>query len=175
MDKKIKRCKYSLPHFKDGKFEHHCIVNGFSDKNVKLCTTAECENCSRFNSRYIEYPITVNDIVNKPIENHSISAEIGSIVEIRPCGEKYQDKSYIGIFLGDLPIAINSSFNKKSGILSNSTIDNPAIFVLELKEIIYGCESWWRAIESVDDFNGITDEDINNTWYVKLLKNTLEK
>jgi len=69
-----------------------------------------------------------------------------------------------------LPIAIHTSFSSDTGILKNSTMNNPAIFVPELKKIIYGCESWWREIESVDDFTSISEEDIENTWYVKLLK-----
>ena len=77
---------------------------------------------------------------------------------------------FLGIYLGDLPIAIHSSFNRKSGVLNNSTMNNSAIFVPELKKIIYGCESWWREIESVEDFKGISKEDIENTWYVKLLR-----
>lgn len=37
-----------------------------------------------------------------------------------------------------------------------------------------GMGSWWREIESVKDFKGISKEEIENTWYVKLLKG-LEK
>lgn len=47
-------------------------------------------------------------------------------------------------------------------------------FVPELKRIVYGYESWWREIESADDFAGISDEDIENTWYVGLLKKLKE-
>ena len=48
---------------------------------------------------------------------------------------------------------------------------NPAIFVPELKKIIYGCESWWGTINNQDDLSdlNISDDDIQNTWYVKLL------
>ena len=41
----------------------------------------------------------------------------------------------------------------------------------ELKKIIYGCESWWHEITSVEELKDITDSDIDNTWYVQLLKN----
>ncbi len=51
-----------------------------------------------------------------------------------------------------------------------SPYSNPAIFVPELKKIIYGCESWWGEIESPEDFKEITSDDINNVWYVQLLK-----
>ena len=40
----------------------------------------------------------------------------------------------------------------------------------ELKRVVYGCESWWHEIESIDEFKKITNEDIENTWYVKLLR-----
>lgn len=72
--------------------------------------------------------------------------------------------------MGDLPISITTSYSGETGILTNRTMNNPAIFVPELKKIIYGCESWWREIESIEDFNGISKGDIENTWYVKLLK-----
>ena len=51
---------------------------------------------------------------------------------------------------------------------------NPAIFVPELKKIVFGCESWWRKIDSMDEVKDITDEDIENQWYVKLFKSIEE-
>lgn len=167
--KKISKCRYSHPHYRDGNIVHHCVVNGWEDENVKTCNEQECEECSKFDSRYIEYPLTIQGIENKTIDNHGLH-NIGCLCEIKPCGEEYKNKSYIGIYIGDLPIQILSSYDRTTGILKNSTMNNPAIFVPELKKIIYGCESWWREIETVEDFKGITDEDIDNTWYVKLLK-----
>ena len=53
----------------------------------------------------------------------------------------------------------------------NSTMNNPSyIRSRSFKKIIYGCESWWKTIRSVDEFSKISNEDINNTWYVKLLQ-----
>lgn len=86
------------------------------------------------------------------------------------CGEEYQGKTYLGIYLGDLPIGISSSYDENTGILCNHTINNPAIFVPELKKIVYGMGSWWREIKGIEDFKGISKEEIENTWYVKLLK-----
>lgn len=83
---------------------------------------------------------------------------------------EYNEKTYIGIYIGDLPIQILTSYKESTGQLINSTMNNPAIFVPELKKIIYGCESWWKTIRSVDEFSKISNEDINNTWYVKLLQ-----
>ena len=86
------------------------------------------------------------------------------------CAKEYNEKTYIGIYIGDLPIQILTSYKESTGQLINSTMNNPAIFVPELKKIIYGCESWWKTIRSVDEFSKISNEDIDNTWYVKLLQ-----
>lgn len=90
--------------------------------------------------------------------------------ECESCAKEYNEKTYIGIYIGDLPIQILTSYKESTGQLINSTMNNPAIFVPELKKIIYGCESWWKTIRSVDEFSKISNEDINNTWYVKLLQ-----
>lgn len=166
------RCRYCYPSIRNlGEF--HCVVDGREDDKVKTVTKEECESCDKFDSRYIEYPLTINGIENKKIDTSGLGHECGSLCEVKPCGEEYQGKSYIGFYLGDLPISIVSSFDKTTGILNNTTMNNPAIFVPELKKIIYGCESWWREIDSIEDFKGISEEDINNTWYVKLLSETL--
>ena len=84
------------------------------------------------------------------------------------CKGKYNEKTYIGIYIGDLPIQILTSYKESTGQLINSTMNNPAIFVPELKKIIYGCESWWKIIRSVDEFSkmmfaGASVEDtVNN-------------
>ena len=41
-------------------------------------------------------------------------------------------------------------------------MNNPAIFVFELKKIIYGCESYWSVIDDPNDFNDITKETLDN-------------
>ena len=161
------RCRYCHPSLRG---EHLCVVDGWEDIKIKNVTKEECENCDKFDSRYIEYPLTINGIENGKIDISGLGHEIGCLCEIKPCGEEYKKKSYMGFYLGNLPIAIHTSFSRDTGILKNSTMNNPAIFVPELKKIIYGCESWWREIESVEDFMGISEEDIENTWYVKLLK-----
>lgn len=54
--------------------------------------------------------------------------------------------------------------------LNCSTTGNPAIFVPELGKIIFGMESWWGRIKSEEELKDITDGDIENVWYVKMLK-----
>lgn len=175
--KRTARCAYCFPHIhKDfslpGKcgIEYHCVHDGLEDDKVQVTNEEKCAGCPHYESRYIEYPLTINGIDNKEIKASSFGHEVGCLCEIRPCGEEYEGKTYVGFYLGDLPIAITSSYDKNTGYLKNSTMNNPAIFVPELKKIVYGCESWWREIESPEDFKEISDGDIENTWYVKLLK-----
>lgn len=95
---KIERCKYSHPHFKNNSIEYHCIVDGWEDDKVRICKKGECESCQKFKSKYIEYPITVHEIENKP---------------------EYNEKTYIGIYIGDLPIQILTSYKESTGQLIN--------------------------------------------------------
>ena len=45
---KIKKCKYSHPHFKNNSIEYHCIVDGWEDDKVRICKKEECESCQKF-------------------------------------------------------------------------------------------------------------------------------
>lgn len=101
---KIERCKYSHPHFKNNSIEYHCVVDGWEDDKVRICKKGECESCQKFKSKYVEYPITVHEIENKPIDTSGLGHEEGSLVAIRPCAKEYNEKTYIGIYIGDLPI-----------------------------------------------------------------------
>lgn len=171
-EKKIKKCKYSHIHF-DGTTS--CVEAGWEDDKVTKTDEARCEACEKYKSRYIEYPITVNKIDVKPIEYDSWHCKTGDLVAVRPCGEKYEKKTYLGFYLGDLPKAIWPTFNSKDGVLSIGTMSNPAMFVPELGEIIWGCGSWWHKVKSEKELREITDKDINDTWYVKLAHQLQEK
>lgn len=131
--------------------------------------------CEKFNSRFIEYPLTINGIENRYSEDikHSLYP-CGALACVRPCGEEYKGKTYLGILLGDLPISALISHDRRTGMLSVGAMTNPAIFVPELKKIIYGCESWWSRIDNLDSFKEISNEDIDNTWYVQLLRGMTE-
>ncbi|MFA6972520.1 MAG: hypothetical protein WC208_14145 [Gallionella sp.] len=95
----------------------------------------------------------------------------GTPVKIRPCGAEYKNKTYFGILLGDMALQIHHSIDAKGNMTASHSFYNPAIFVPELKKIIYGCESWWGEIEKEEDLKEIiSDDTIGNVWYVKLLK-----
>ena len=166
--RRISRCRYCHRFKGKNHNENHCVVNGWEDNKVRIVTEEECENCAFFDSKYIEYPLTINGIENEKIDISGLE-QCGCLCEIRPCGEEYKGRTYIGIYIGEIPISIISSYNKNTGILSNGTMNNPAILVPALRKIIYGCESWWREIKNIEDFKEITDNDISNTWYVQLL------
>lgn len=174
MKTKQKRCRYCHRFMGRNYDESHCVADGWEDDKVKIVTEEECEKCDFFESKFIEYPLTIQGIENRKIDTKGMY-ETGSLCEISPCKKEYEGKSFLGIYLGDLPIRIHTTYDRKSGILNNFAMTNPAIFVPELKKIIYGMESWWRIIEKPEDFKGISKEDIENTWYVKMLRNMEQK
>ena len=164
---KRNRCRFCFPEIHANQIKYNCIYDG-SEQPV---TEETCDTCDRFSSRYIEYPITVHGIKNAPIHTDG-GYPCGTLCEVTLAEDT--KKSYLGLYIGNLPHAIQTSFDPKTGTLSNNAVTNPAIYVFELKRIVYGYESWWRTIESVKDFKGISEKDIENTWYVRLLK-TLEQ
>jgi hypothetical protein len=105
---------------------------------------------------------------NKAIEDGWMH-KIGTLVKIRPCGEEYKNKTYLGFYIGDIALGSSISVTDEK-IQLNFSGHNPAIFVPEIGKIIYGCESWWGEIKDEKELSSITDSDIQNVWYVKLLK-----
>lgn len=126
--------------------------------------------CEKYEKRYIEYPIEVTKINydTKIIDFHE--HDIGKFVSIKWCHEDHKDKTYLGLFLGDLPLGIKAGYNSDSEELNLKFDTNPAIFVFALNKIIYGAESFWSIIESEEDLKEITQETIDNQWYIKALK-----
>lgn len=112
----------------------------------------DCENCQNFKSKYIEFPIVVTLIESKPFNYKPLVDEIGTLVAVRPCNEKYQGKTYIGFLIGDIPVQPIISYDENNQELDINMFGNPCIFVPELKELIFGYQSWWTVIESEEDF-----------------------
>lgn len=110
-----------------------------------------------------------SDILKKPLIGKK-----GSLVRVKSVREEHGDKTYVGFLLGEM--AAGSSIEvTEDNIILDWANHNPAIFVPELGEVIMGYESWWSTIKSVEELEAISDDDIQNTWYVKLMKQTLEK
>lgn len=131
---------------------------------------SEERECSSFNSRYITYPIEVEDIElnneEKPLKQNE---NTGRICRIRCCGK--DDTTYLGFYLGECPISNTVNYYKDTKILKVGYLSNPAIFVPKLNRVVYGCESWWNFIKDPDNIENITDELINDQWYMKMVKN----
>lgn len=172
---KMDKCRFCFPDIKrvgnETKLFYNCSKKGeFNDESF-------CEGCESFSSRYIEYPIEVSAINTEHFNTDGLySKRVGEIVKIRPCGKEYEGKTFLGILLGDLIISPHISHDNKTNELNIGAMTNPAIFVPELKKIIYGYESWWGTITNKDDLLdlNISDEDIENTWYVQLLKSMID-
>jgi hypothetical protein len=121
----------------------------------------------------IEFPITVTSIKqsDKPLIGKSLMGpEAGSWVKVRT-----GKKTYLGVFLGDAQLPLGHSYNSETGVLEYLTLGNPAIWVPDLKKVVFGCECWWGKIKSPDDLCDITDADIENVWYVRALKDLESK
>ena len=123
--------------------------------------------------RTIDYPISVNKITygDRDTLADYYGGKCGDMVAVAPCGDRFENKTYLGILLGEIALSLSCSFNEKKGELNvRNSMYNPAMFVPDLNEVIYGCGSWWRVIKSADHLKKITDKDIENVWYVKALK-----
>lgn len=63
----------------------------------------------------------------------------------------------------------------RTGILKFSAANNPCIFIPKLNKVVFGSSCWWGEIEDINEFSEISDEDINEQWYIKMLKAEFEK
>ena len=179
MSEEIKRncssCKLSWLN-RCEKLKEELYKNGYSDSNGSMKNweiefkVKENLMCDKYRSRYIEYPLEVSKINNSTDKSSYRGSQIGKFAMIRPCGEEHKGKTYLGLYLGELPVGNHISHNPDTKELNISFHSNPAIFVFDINKIVYGMESWWGIIENENDLKEITDIDIENVWYVKALK-----
>lgn len=170
-----KKCKNAFPYMGKEMNKTYCRKlmqerRDAEEDDMSVCVSNEqCENCPDYESRYIEYPIQVNSIKCDKMKQLMME-HAGSLVKIRPCNKEYGGKTYLGLYLGNQPWSQTVSYNEESGELTVGMATNPAIYVFDLQRIIFGAESWWSIIENPEELKDITDDDINNQWYVKALK-----
>jgi hypothetical protein len=144
--------------------------SGFMGINREAFEWKENFICDDYKSKYIEYPIEVSEI-KVDWDSYSLYKEsIGKFVRIRPCVKGYEGKTFLGLFLGELPSGPSVSYDEETKVVTIIPFTNPAIYVFDLKKIVFGMESWWGIIESEDDLKDITMDTINDQWYVKALK-----
>lgn len=188
-DSKISKCKFCYMDIQKAMKKEEChycykrTPNGelleepnYYEENPYPITNDICNKCESYKSKYIEYPLTINEIDQSDWKNiyDKGTKEIGQLVKVRPCGEEYEGKTYLGILLGELPLSPTISFNNKTNVLNVGVLTNPCIFIPSLNKLIWGMESWWCRIENQEDFTNISDNDINNVWYVKLMKDMVD-
>lgn len=162
----------------------HCFVYGGPHQDQSLCCFDDdevsvgaetCEMCEQYESRYIEYPLTITDIENEQIGWRRGFCHPLAPVAIRPCDDECGGRTYLGFYLGEFPAEIHTSWNKDTGVLSNVALNNPAVYVPELGRVVWGYESWWRGIDDPSELSAITDADISNCWYVRALDELSKK
>ena len=103
------------------------------------------------------------------------SSKPGTMVQVRPCDEQYGDKTYLGMYLCAAPTGFCGRQIGETLILEMTEYTNPAIYIPELDKIVWGYGSWWGEIKSEDELCQITDEDIQDVWYVRALKQLSER
>lgn len=123
----------------------------------------------------IEFPIEVKSIRFSKEEvlqlNILFGGKCGDMVQVRPCDEQFEGKTFLGILLGDIALSQSVAWDKQKGeLIVQRAMYNPAIFIPDRDAIVYGCGSWWGKIEDETQLRQITNEDIQNVWYVKALK-----
>jgi len=144
--------------------DHTKFLHLFSDDEGKR-TLAELSQAT--NTIQVLFELSQLKEITFP-KNKALEANgARGLVMIRPVDKQYNNKTFLGFHIGD--IALSSSVGiSDNKIQCNFGQFNPAIYVPELNKVIYGIESWWGEIESEEDFKKITDQDIENVWYVKL-------
>lgn len=123
----------------------------------------------------IKFPITVNSVSFKSDdtlhESMLFGGACGDMVAVRPCDKELNGKTFLGVLLGEIALSQSVAYNKDAGeLVVSRALYNPAIFVPELRRVVYGCGSWWGRIKDADQLRQITDGDINNVWYVQAMK-----
>ena len=132
----------------------------------------EKESVTRTSIGEVEYPIEITGVklprLGDKTNPHS-RTHVGDFVAVRPCAERFEGKTYLGIYIGVFPID-STAWMKQDGTLEVFAVGSSLIHIPSLAENVWGCGSWWKKIESEEALKQITDEMIDNIWYVKALR-----
>ena len=164
--RQISRCARCINHHYDVEHKFFCRL-GHQDVFSMQKDEGECPD---FKSRYLEFPLAVQGIELRGCLPSM--REVGKLVRVRLCDD---DKTYLGVYLGELARAPMAYTRSDSQNLIVSLYQNPALYVPALSRIVWGDESWWSIIESEDDLRDISNDDIASQWYVRLAKDLFSK
>ncbi len=148
------------------------MIKDLLEKLATDMEKAEKENRFIKDAKKIVPPLTVQSV---RIEVQGFKKIPCKYVAVRPVGENPENKTYLGILLGECSIMALGMYNiEKQEIFVNDRL-NPMIFIPDLMKVVLGVESWWDIIDKPEDLKQITDADIQNVWYVKALREMQEK
>lgn len=160
---RVRTCRYAFP-MMDGTVK--CKNSNVTGHDAADGPT--CETCPCYDSLYIQYPLEINGINISPLEGWNLNS-VGQPVAVRPCSENPENRTYLGMYLGEQPWFLSASFHRDTRRLDVSAACNPMIYIFETRRIVRGADSWWSRIRSLEDMPQISDEDISSTWYVQLM------
>jgi hypothetical protein len=141
----------------------------------KICENTLAHLIAEPDCGTLKYPVSVSGIHFEGTLVEDWRKKANQLVRIRPCGEEFGGKTYLGLYLGDVARTVGCTYDRESGVLGVYVgVHNPAIWVPSLKRVIFGCESWWGVIESEAQLREISNEAIDGIWYVQAMKSLLE-
>ena len=115
----------------------------------------------------IAFPVEVSGVRNMPPRPRKMT-NVGAWVAVRLVGD--DNRTYLGVHLGDQMRGQSYSYNVVTKEVTVYSLQNPAIYVPDLKRVVWGAESWWSVIVAPDQLRAITDADIEGQWYVQALR-----
>jgi len=122
----------------------------------------------------VKFPIEINGINMKQATMSRGKLSPGRLVAVRPCSKNPDNKTFLGLYLGELMVDFMWEYEKDTKVVHLLPHYNPAILIPEQNRVVWGMDSWWSEIESADKLRQITNKVIQDTWYVKLLQEQLE-
>lgn len=137
----------------------------------KVCKNYLAELLAEPDSGTLRYPVNITGIHFEGELVDEWRGKSNQLVRIRPCGQEFEGKTFLGLYLGDMARTVGCTYERESGVLSiHLAAHNPAIWVPKLRRVIFGCESWWGALETEEQLREISDETIDGVWYVQAMK-----
>lgn len=166
MNEKDSICKYKFPISKtiDGKI---VALKVCEKKDYKIICDEDCKRCSEYKSRSVECPLVIDGIKK---DEYVVNCEnAGAVVKVRIGNE---NKEYIGILVGDIPVHNYIDFDESEKTLNISPITNAAIFVFQLNKMVLGTECEWEEIKSIEELKNLKFD--NNEWYITMAKERIK-
>lgn len=99
-------------------------------------------------------------------------AKPGDLVSVRPVDDKFEGKTFLGVYVGEQArgLSYEATPTEDGIVAARYSYYNPLILIPDEGVTVMGYESWWRVIRKEEDLRRITDEDIQNVWYVRAIK-----